>query len=64
LSVPQRQTGKKRVHDSDKLMAAITAKHILRHLDLAGDVIMKKPPALGGATIQGGAGFPDVSSEG
>jgi hypothetical protein len=32
---------KKRVHDSDKLMAAIAVKHILRHLDLAGYVIMK-----------------------
>jgi hypothetical protein len=32
-------------------MADLTADHIVLHLDLAGYVIMKKPPALGGATI-------------
>jgi hypothetical protein len=44
-------------------MADLTADHIVRHLDLAGYVIMKKPPALGGATIPGEAGFPDAKPE-
>src|SRR5271154_5129921 len=48
---------RKRYHEGDKLMADLTADHIVRHLGLAGDVIMKKPPALEGATVQGEARF-------
>jgi hypothetical protein len=39
---------KKRYHEGGKLMADLTADYMVRHLDLAGYVIMKKPPALGG----------------
>ena len=38
-------SGRKRVHDSDKYMAAIAADRIVRHLERAGFVVMKKPPA-------------------
>jgi hypothetical protein len=48
---------KKRFHEGDKLMADITADHIVRHLDNSGFVIMKKPPA-GGAGSNPGAKSP------
>jgi hypothetical protein len=41
-------SGRKRVHDSDKYTAAIAANRIVRHLERAGFVVMKKPPAPGG----------------
>ena len=44
---------RKRFHEGDKLMADITADHIIRHLDNSGFVIMKKPPALGGGDNPG-----------
>jgi hypothetical protein len=44
---------RKRYHEGDKLMADLTADHIVRHLDLAGYVVMKKPRALGGGDNPG-----------
>jgi hypothetical protein len=48
-------SGRKRVHDSDRSMAAIAADRIVRHLERSGYVVMKKPPSLGGGAI--GRGF-------
>jgi hypothetical protein len=42
-------SGRKRVHDSDQMMASIVAQRIVRHLENCGYVLMKKPP-LGGST--------------
>lgn len=47
-------SGRKRVHDSDKSMAAIAADRIVRHLERSGFVVMKKPPAVGAGGNPGG----------
>jgi hypothetical protein len=47
LSFGLRFNGRKRFHGADDYMAEITAAHLVKHLDLAGYVVMKKPP-LGG----------------
>jgi hypothetical protein len=56
-----RFSGRKHVHDVDAFMSNIAADRIVRHLENPGYVVMKKPPAWEGATIQAGAGFPDAS---
>lgn len=56
-------SGKKRVHDSDKLMAAIAAKHIVAHLDRCGFVISKKPPLSGSDPINKPPGWPRSASD-
>jgi hypothetical protein len=53
-------SGRKRVHDSDKYMAAIVADRIVRHLERAGFVVMKKPPAPGGGDNPGRTGTPGL----
>ena len=50
-------SGRKRVHDSDKYMAAIVADRVVRHLEGAGFVVMKRPP-VGGAGDMGRRGTP------
>jgi hypothetical protein len=47
LSFALRFEGRKSQHDSDRLNADIVAKRLVRHLEKAGYVVMKKPP-LGG----------------
>ena len=47
--------GRKRVHQADEYMAAIAAERVVRHLERAGFVVMKKPPIVGGASL--GRGF-------
>jgi hypothetical protein len=47
--------GRKRVHQADEYMAAIAAERVVRHLERAGFVIMKKPPIGGHSAI--GRGF-------
>jgi hypothetical protein len=47
--------GRKRVHSADEYMAAIAAERVVRHLDRAGFVVMKRPPDIGGAAL--GRGF-------
>jgi hypothetical protein len=46
-------SGRKRVH-----MAAIAADRIVRHLERAGFVVMKKPPIRGGGDNPGRTGTP------
>jgi len=36
--------GKRRFRHADGLAAAITADHLVRHLEMAGYVVMKRPP--------------------
>jgi hypothetical protein len=47
LSFALRFEGRKSKHDSDRLNADIVAQRLVRYLDKAGYVVMKKPP-LGG----------------
>jgi len=51
LAFALRYSGRKRVHDSAEIMAAIVAKRLVEHLDRCGFVLMKKPPELGGAQL-------------
>ncbi len=44
--------GRKRTHSGDELMARITAERLVKFLELAGFVVMKKPP--GAAHTVGG----------
>jgi hypothetical protein len=53
-------SGRKRVHDSDTYMAAIVANRIVRHLERAGFVVMKRPPAPGGGDNPGRTGTPGL----
>jgi hypothetical protein len=46
-------SSRKRVHDSDKYMAAIVADRVVRHLERAGFVVMKRPPIGGGGDNPG-----------
>jgi hypothetical protein len=46
--------GRKRVHQADEYMASIAAERVVRHLERAGFVVMKKPPILGGAALRRG----------
>jgi hypothetical protein len=39
--------GRKRVHDSEAMTAALAADRIVSHLERSGYVILKKPPASG-----------------
>jgi hypothetical protein len=44
LSFALRFEGRKSEHDADRLNADIGAKRLVRHLDKAGYVVMRKPP--------------------
>jgi hypothetical protein len=43
--------GRKRVHTADEYMAAIAAERVVRHLERAGFVILKRPAIGGGAAL-------------
>jgi hypothetical protein len=55
LAFALRFDGRKRKHDAGEFMAAIVARRLVEHLDRAGFVVMKKPPAVGAAAL--GRGF-------
>ncbi len=44
LSFALRYHGRRRVHDSDDIMARIAAERLVQHLEQSGFVILKKPP--------------------
>ena len=44
-----RYSGRKRVHDSGEMMAAIVANRLVEHLERSGFVVLKRPPIGGGA---------------
>ena len=54
LSFALRHEGRKSQHDSDKLNADIVAQRLVRHLDRARYVVMKKPPLGGTLRLRGG----------
>jgi hypothetical protein len=56
-------SGKKRVHDSDRMMASISAQHIVRHLEKCGFVVMKRPPIGGSAPLNPPASYPQTKPE-
>jgi hypothetical protein len=43
--------GRRRVHNADEYMAAIAAERVVRHLERAGFVVMRKLPEIGGAAL-------------
>jgi hypothetical protein len=43
LGLALRFLGRKRVHNSDEIMAEIVAKRLVEHLERAGFVVMKPP---------------------
>jgi hypothetical protein len=45
-----RYDGKKRVHHADNVMARITAEYLIRHLERAGFVLMRKAPGAASMT--------------
>lgn len=45
LSFALRYDGRKRVHTADDVMARIPAERLVRHLEMSGFVLTKKPPA-------------------
>jgi hypothetical protein len=47
--------GRKRKHDAAEYMAAIAAERVVRHLECAGFVVMKKAPLGGHSAV--GRGF-------
>jgi hypothetical protein len=51
LAFALRFSGRKRVHNGDEIMAAIVAKRLVEHLERAGFVVMRKPPAVGAAAL-------------
>jgi hypothetical protein len=56
-------SGKKRVHDSDRMMASISAQHIVRHLEKCGFVLMKRPSIGGSAPLNPPASYPQTKPE-
>jgi hypothetical protein len=50
--------GRKRVHDADAFMVRITVDRIVRHLEQARYVVIKKPPIEGGGDNPGQTGTP------
>jgi hypothetical protein len=56
-------SGRKRVHDNDRLTASIAAKHIVRHLERSGYVVMKRPPIGGSAPLNPPASWPHTSED-
>lgn len=51
LAFALRFDGRKRKHDADEFMAKIVARRLVDHLERAGFVVMKKPPAVGAGAL-------------
>jgi hypothetical protein len=56
-------SGRKRVHDSDRMTASIAAQRIVRHLERSGYVVMKRPPIGGSAPLNPPASWPHTKPE-
>ena len=46
-------SGRKRAHDADVFIAESAAKRLVEHIERSGFVVMKTPPAPGGALMRG-----------
>jgi hypothetical protein len=55
ISFALRVEGRKRFHWGDEFMANPTVNHIVRYLERAGYVVLKKQPALGAGDNPAGA---------
>jgi hypothetical protein len=56
-------SGRKRVHDSDRMTASIAAQRIVRHLEKCGFVLMKRLPIGGSAPLHPPASWPNTQPE-
>jgi hypothetical protein len=56
-------SGRKRVHDSDRMTASIAAQRIVRHLERCGYVLMKRPFVGGSAPLNPPARYPQTKPE-
>jgi hypothetical protein len=56
-------SGRKRVHDSDRMTASIAAQRIVRHLDKCGYVLMKRPFVGGSAPPNPPTSYPRTRPE-
>jgi hypothetical protein len=54
LALALRFEGRKRQHDSDAFMADIVAKRLVRYLERARYVVMKRPPLGGHSAVSRG----------
>jgi hypothetical protein len=43
--------GRRRAYHADQYILAIAAARVVRHLERAGFVVMKRPPDIGGAAL-------------
>jgi len=55
--------GRKRWHDADAFMADIVAKRLVRYLERAAYVVMKRPPLGGSAPQIAAPGWPHTKRE-
>ena len=55
--------GRKRWHDADALMADIVAKRLIRYLERARFVVMKRPPIGGSALLNPPASYPQTKPQ-
>jgi hypothetical protein len=51
LAFALRFDGRKRKHDAGEFMARIVARRLVDHLERAGFVVMKRPPAHGAGSL-------------
>ena len=56
-------SGRKRIHDSDRMAASIAADRIVRHLERCGYVLMKRPPIGGSAPLNPPVSWPRTAPE-
>ena len=56
LAYALRFDGRKRQHDAAEFMAQIVAKRLVDHLDRAGFVVLRRPPAAGASALGRGYG--------
>jgi hypothetical protein len=56
-------SGRKRVHDNDRLTASIAAQRIVQHLERCGYVLMKRPFVGGSAPENPPASYPHTKPE-
>ena len=55
--------GRKRVHDSEAMTAALAADRIVQHLERSGFVILKRPPIGGSVPLNPPANYPHTRPE-
>jgi hypothetical protein len=56
-------SGRKRIHDSDRMTASIAADRIVRHLERSGFVVMRRPPIGGSVPINPPPSYPQTKAE-